>query len=450
MTEPTDIISDYVRERKTILLSNTVLVLLSVLCVFWIKALLALVTLRLAGLTFGISCCVLAWFYSRWNSQRVALALTFGAYWVCVVIAVLTTGALEAATLSWFPISICLAGLLGGRRFCQVWSVVSLLTILAIWFGHWLWPAIDQLIVDENKVVQLRLHIMAQMAVMVAVVLSFTDMNQKYEAYIVSQTRQLNEEVEQRRKAEAEATHSNHAKTQFLANMSHEIRTPLNSIIGFSKRILVRDELTDPRDKEAIESVYRNGKGLLTLFNELLDFANLEANHLQYSAIPFSVSGVVDDCLMSVEPIARQYGLQINSSCEEDLTIEGDRNRVAQIISSLLYFSIRQAMEGVIDLHVCRGSRNQVMGVSITVTDTSQGIAPEQLENLFESHYQFVLNSNKELPISALSMVLSAKLVSMHSGSLEAKSDVGRGTQFLLWLPCEKPNGDPQLVHSQR
>lgn len=439
MVGPNQALLYFIQSRKASVMTNAIRVLLVVCSLFFVKALISGATLRIVGLSFAMLCCGLAWMYSQRNASRVAITLTFSAIWVSIVIAVLTTGGSEAATLSWFPVSICLAGLLGGSRFCLKWVLVSAMSVMAIWLCHLYWPAIEQLVVSENKVLQLRLHVAAQMLVMTTVVLTYADINNKYELKIAAQTQKLADEVARRKSAEIAALSSNDAKNQFLANMSHEIRTPLNSIIGFSKRLMVRNNFSDTKDLDAIKSVYRNGIGLLTLFDELLDYANLDAHHLHYSAMAFSVNTLVDDCVEIVEPIAREYGLEVIKSSADNILIAGDRSRISQIIRSLLFFSVRQTIDGVVEIQVCHGSRNNVPGVSLTVTDTSQGISDDQLANIFESHYQFVLNSNKELPISALSMVLSAKLVKMHGGNIEVKSELGRGSRIMLWLPCERP-----------
>jgi two-component system phosphate regulon sensor histidine kinase PhoR len=80
------------------------------------------------------------------------------------------------------------------------------------------------------------------------------------------------------------------------------------------------------------------------------------------------------------------------------------------------------------------------VGVELTITDTSVGIAEEHLSELFETHYQCVLNSNKQLPISALALVLSSKLIDMHHGNISVDSELTKGTTFTIWLPLSPTN----------
>lgn len=439
MSDHTELILQSINTRRAAVMRNTIVVLILICAVFAVKAVFAGVFIRIVLLVFAMLVAFLALIYNSKGDSRVALTLLFSAMWSCVLVATLTTNSVDSLVITWYVIAICLAGLLGGRRFCFYWVIIVLLTVLCIWLAYYLWPELERMAVTENKLVHARMHLLAQFVVMSTIVLSFVDINERYEAQLLEQMVQLSDEVAQRTKAEAAAVASDRAKTLFLANMSHEIRTPLNSIIGYSKRLLKRVTFADQKDADAIASVYRNGNGLLILVNELLDLANVEADNLHYAVAPFAVNTVVDECFSAIEPVAKNYGLQLQFSALDQINISGDRNRIMQIISSVIYFSIRQTLEGVIEVNVARSSRKSVAGVNIIVTDTGSGISEKEQETLFESHYQFVLNSNKELPISALSLVLAAKLVAMHGGSISVHSEVGRGSQFVIWLPINRP-----------
>ncbi len=425
--------------RRIRVIQNTVLILFAILLVFGIKAVLLANTLRLGVLLFAMLAVALAYYYNRQGATSVALVLIFTAFWVCVMMAILTTGGEETLPMAWFPIQVCLAGLLGGRRHCLFWLVVCSLSVATLWLLDSTGVDLVRFVVEENKTLHMRLHLVAQIVVVSGIVLSIVGMNGRYEEQLVQQMTDLSQEVRQRRRAEEAAVASNRAKTLFLANMSHEIRTPLNSIIGFSSRLIKRHRFADPKDEDAIECVHRNGKGLLYLVNELLELASIEANDLQYHPIAFAADGLIRECLTVVEPVARSFGLRIDYKCKDPLELRADRSRLHQMLASLLYFAIRQTREGSIEVSLARASRNQVEGAQISVSDTSPGIAEEQLEGLFETHYQLVLNSNRDLPISALTLALTAKLVEMHGGEIKAQSTLGSGTTFVIWLPLEPP-----------
>lgn len=429
-------------ERRARVIRNTIVILFAVLLMFAIKSVVLGTVLRLTVLSFAMLALALAYYYNRSGVPNVALVLIFSSSWVCILTSILTVGGAEAIPVAWFPILVTLAGLLGGRNHCLFWLVTCSLTLLVLWLLQALGVDLSGFVLAEDKHLQMRLQLVAQLAVVGAVVLSFVAMNRRYELQLVEQVKAMAQEVEQRRRAEEAAIASNRAKTLFLANMSHEIRTPLNSIIGFSSRLMKRHSFPDPKDEDAIECVHRNGKGLLYLVNELLELASIEANDLQYSAKAFSTDNLIRECMASVEPVARSFGLRLSYRCVEDGEIRADRARLHQILASLLYFGIRQTREGGIEIALSRLEKKGLAGVQIQVADTSPGISEEQLEGLFETHYQLVLNSNRDLPISALTLALAAKLVQMHGGEIKAQSALGCGTRFLIWLPLQPTSAD--------
>jgi signal transduction histidine kinase len=440
MTEQmADDIQHSILEHRTRLIRNAIMVLLVVLLVFIIKGILIGSVIRVSIFMFATFALALAYYYNRSGGVSVALVLIFSGFWACVVTGVLTVGGAESIPTAWFPILVALAGLLGGRRHCLFWLLVSGLTVLALWVMEFVGVDLSLLAQQENQTIQMRLHLLAQMSVVGTIVLSFVSMRRRYEGQLVAQVESMAREVQMRRRAEETAVASNRAKTLFLANMSHEIRTPLNSIIGFSSRLMKRQSFADPKDADAIECVHRNGKGLLYLVNELLELASIEANHLQYTAKAFSADNLIHECMASVEPVARSFGLRVDYKCVDDAELRADRARLHQVLVSLIYFGIRQTREGGIELALSRAARKGVQGVQISVADTSPGIAEDQLTGLFETHYQLVLNSNRDLPISALTLALAAKLVQMHGGEIKAQSTLGHGTRFLIWLPLEPP-----------
>ena len=428
-----------IERRRAYLIRNSVIILVVVLLAFTVKGVIIGSVMRVSIFLFAMLALALAYYYNRSGGTQVALVLIFSSFWACVVTGVLTVGGLEAIPSGWFPILVTLAGLLGGQRHCVFWLVVSCLTVLALWLLQFWGVQLALLVQEENKILQMRMHIIAQLLVVAAIVLSFVGMSRRYEQQLVEQMEGMAREMQRRRRAEEAAVASNRAKTLFLANMSHEMRTPLNSIIGFSSRLMKRRSFADPKDADAVECVHRNGKGLLYLVNELLELASIEASHLQYSTKAFSADNLICECLAAVEPVARSFGLRLDYKCVDDAELRADRARLHQLLTSLVYFGIRQTREGGIEISLSPSARNGEQGIQICVADTSPGIAEEQLEGLFETHYQLVLNSNRDLPISALTLALAAKLVQMHSGEIKAQSTLGRGTRFLIWLPQEPP-----------
>lgn len=440
MTESmADPIQRSILELRAQVMRNVIFIVSLVLLVFAAKGVLIGSVMRVSILTFALFTLALAYSYNRSGGISVALVLMLTGFWACIVTGVLTVGSTESILSAWFPILVALAGLLGGPRHCLFWLGVSGLTLLVLWMLEFFGVDLARFAQDENQAVQMRMHLLAQLAVVGTVVLSFAGIRWRHEGQLVAQLESMTDEVQVRRRAEEAAVASNHAKTQFLINMSHEIRTPLNSIIGFSSRLMKRQSFPDPKDADAIECVHRNGKGLLYLVNELLELASIEANHLQYTAKAFSADNLINECLASVEPVARSFGLRLDYKNMGDAELRADRARLHQVLASLMYFGIRQTREGGIEIALSRASKGGVAGVQISLADTSPGIAEDQLVGLFEAHYQLVLNSNRDLPISPLTLALAAKLVQMHGGDIKAQSTLGQGTRLLIWLPLEPP-----------
>lgn len=428
-------VAGLIRAHKARLIRNAIVVLMLVLVLFGLKALLAGVALRVAAAAFALCAAALAFYYNRTGAVNVVLTLLLSSFWIWIVVDVVTTGSAQQANFGWFPILVFLGGLLGGRRHCLSWLGVSAFTVLVLWGLQWLGQDLAPLVAEEDKGLHGRIHVLTQLLVMGAIVLSFVEMTTRYEQKLDAQVASLHREAELRRRAERVAVQSDRSKTVFLGNMSHEIRTPLNSIIGFSSRLVKRSCLTDPKDEDAVRCILRNGKVLLTLVNELLELADIESSSLEYSDQPFSLSERARDCIVAIEPTARSYGLHLRTGHLDNVEMKADIARVDQIICNLLFFCIGQTREGAVEVSVSRVPEAGIAGARIQVSDSSNGIAEEQLEGLLERHYQVVQNTNRELPISALTLVLTAKLVALHGGTMGVFSEPGQGTRFDVWLP---------------
>jgi signal transduction histidine kinase len=425
--------------RRARIIRNTLVILFVVLVVFGIKGIVLGSSLRTGVLIFAMLAVGVAYYYNKQGAPEVALVLLFSVFWVCAMLSILTTGGTETLPMAWLAIQVSFAGLLGGRRHCLAWMVICSASAAGLWLLDSSGIDLTALVVAEDKQLQLRMHLIAQIVVVSMVVWSFVAMSQRYEEQLVQQMSDLLREVKQRRQAEEAALASSRAKTQFLANMSHEIRTPLNSIIGFSSRLIKKHTFTDAKDLDSIDCVFRNGKGLLYLVNELLELSNIETQELHYSSNAFTAEALLQECLDLAEPVARSFGLSLECKCIDKVEIRADRGRLHQILCNLLYFSIRQTRDGGVELTLTRSTRDHLAGLQVNITDTSPGIPEEQLEGLFETHYQLVLNNNRDLPISALTLALTAKLVQKHGGEIRAQSKLGSGTRFTLWLPLEPP-----------
>ncbi|MBX3056960.1 MAG: GAF domain-containing protein [Anaerolineae bacterium] len=222
-------------------------------------------------------------------------------------------------------------------------------------------------------------------------------------------------------------------KTQFLANMSHELRTPLNSIIGFSRVILKGiDGPISPEQEEDLTSIYKNGQHLLSLINEILDMAKIEAGKMTLSfeevdmaqaaeAVHSTVRGLIDpakiELLWEVQP-----GLPL---------IEADPTRVRQILLNLLSNAAKYTPEGHIQLKILQENEH----VHIVVHDTGIGIAEADFEKVFVPFEQADSSTTRAVGGTGLGLPITKWLVEMHQGEIYFESELDKGSTFHILLP---------------
>jgi signal transduction histidine kinase len=244
-------------------------------------------------------------------------------------------------------------------------------------------------------------------------------------------------------------------KSEFLANMSHELRTPLNSIIGYSELLngKIYGELNE-KQHDRLRKIYDNGKHLLQLINDILDFNKIEAGHLTLDIRAFKPGLLIDQVLTDVEPQCTQKGLKLNVTMSDDMpAIYGDQNRFRQILDNLVDNAIKFTHEGSITLDaryikVLKGSAVDfplpTIGwlrdgdwIVFSVTDTGIGIAPEHQAKIFDQFSQVDTSATREYEGTGLGLAIAKKLVEMHGGVIWVKSAAGQGSTFFVALPTD-------------
>jgi signal transduction histidine kinase len=223
-------------------------------------------------------------------------------------------------------------------------------------------------------------------------------------------------------------------KSDFLATMSHELRTPLNAIIGFSE--VLREEISGELNEDQlaeVEEVTAASEHLLSLVNDVLDLAKIEAGSMELElsdvAIPELLRSAVS--LHSERAIRGGVDLALKSEPEE-ITVTADERRVRQVVFNLLSNAIKfTPPDGRVDV----SARADDGEVEIAVTDTGPGIAPAELEPIFEEFEQ--TSEGKKAEGTGLGLPLSRKLIELHGGRLWVESEPGHGSTFRFTLPVE-------------
>ena len=247
-------------------------------------------------------------------------------------------------------------------------------------------------------------------------------------------------------------------KMQFLANMSHELRTPLNSIIGFSRVILkgIDGPITE-QQSEDLEAIYNSGQHLLSIINDILDVARIEAGKLALVFDTVNMVEMADRVIATVRGLMRDKSIAIHVNIEPDLPlIEADPVRLRQIMLNLLSNAAKFTERGEIRLAIGRYSPRNGTGrlvhlpaITIVVSDTGPGIAPEHFDKVFQAFEQIDASATRLHEGTGLGLPITKRLVDLHRGEITFRSEVGRGTTFTIVLPVRQPP-EPDLIARQK
>lgn len=232
-------------------------------------------------------------------------------------------------------------------------------------------------------------------------------------------------------KAKQEADRANRAKTEFLNHMSHELRTPLNAIMGFNE--LQLDSADENERREFNERVHANAKHLLSVINESLNLARIEAGHIDIHKENHSLKTLIQESIQSVESLALKKNIRFDlkyPQAYESFSLYTDPQRVRQIVLNLLSNAIKFSPSGSA-ITISMAMQNNF--IEIRVSDQGQGITLEEQALLFEKF------GKRSTPISApgtgLGLYLSRKLAKALDGDLTLeKTELGRGSVFLFRL----------------
>jgi signal transduction histidine kinase len=253
-------------------------------------------------------------------------------------------------------------------------------------------------------------------------------------ALVATEVTELVQARETAERAQEEAEVANRAKADFLASMSHELRTPLNAIGGYVDLVEmgIHGPVTEPQ-REALARVKASQQHLLTLINDVLAFAKVEAGQLELELRPHSVA----ELLASVEPLvaplaeAREIALSVDV-CDPALCLHADEERTRQILLNLVGNAIKFTQPGgQVQLSCSRGAE----WIEVRVRDDGPGIAPEKQQTIFDPFVQVERRFSNPREGVGLGLAISRDLARAMGGELNVESALGEGSTFTLRLP---------------
>jgi signal transduction histidine kinase/putative methionine-R-sulfoxide reductase with GAF domain len=225
-------------------------------------------------------------------------------------------------------------------------------------------------------------------------------------------------------------------KSEFLANMSHELRTPLNAIIGFSE-VLAERMFGDVNEKQAeyLQDILASGRHLLSLINDILDLSKVEAGRLELEPGRFHLPTALDNALTLVRERASRHGIALDVAVDAGLgDVVGDERKIRQILLNLLSNAVKFTPEGG-RVSVTATAADGV--ITISVSDTGIGIAPENQAAIFEEFRQVGRDDARKQEGTGLGLTLAKRFVELHGGQIWVRSHVGQGSTFTFTLPVQ-------------
>lgn len=244
------------------------------------------------------------------------------------------------------------------------------------------------------------------------------------------------------------AVQAQEASTAFLTRMSHEMRTPINAILGMNKMIL--RESKEENILDYARDVNGAGNYLLSIVNEVLDLAKVNAGKIEIEEEDYELLDMVRECYALVRPRAKASRLAFEVDMSDVLpsVLRGDKERIIQVITNLLTNAVKYTPEGRITLSVNGKIFEGRLLLIVKVADTGIGVEEENIPYLFDSFRRVNEFQHKKIEGTGLGLTITKQLIDLMDGSISVESEVGKGTTFTVVIPQEIRSIEPCGVFS--
>lgn len=221
-------------------------------------------------------------------------------------------------------------------------------------------------------------------------------------------------------------------KTTFLANIAHELRTPLSGIRSYSEILLTYDDLESSTQQEFLEIIQNESVRLTNLLNDLLNLIRIETGNIELAIGRVDAAEVIDGCIKVMKPTAEAKGLELEASVPSaNVFIKADPGQMTQVIINLLNNAVKFTQQGGISV----GVRPKGEFAEFFVTDSGEGLFPDEQEKIFDEFYRVLDNVPNRPPGTGLGLSICKKIVEIHGGTIRVESSIGAGSTFSFTIP---------------
>ncbi|MFM2358828.1 MAG: hypothetical protein RLY16_821 [Bacteroidota bacterium] len=264
----------------------------------------------------------------------------------------------------------------------------------------------------------------------------------------------LDEQINKRKEAEIEllkakeeAEQANSTKSEFLSVMSHEIRTPLHAVIGMGH--LLMNDNPRPDQLNNLKILRTASENLLVLINDILDFSKIEAGKIDLESADFNIKQLIADVKLANSVRAQERGNKIKFMLDDELPsiVKGDSVRLGQILTNLVSNAIKFTRNGAVNIEAeLLKLHNNNATIKFSVTDTGVGIAPENLEKIFQTFTQASSSITREFGGTGLGLTITRRLLNLMGSEIMVSSELGKGSSFYFTLEMEiNPNATEEV-----